>query len=194
MPSSNSAFPTSKGAVPQSPVKAVNDPPPSRAFPRGLQSHPSPGHPGQALQGQQRTGRGSVASFQPVSLSAGYIHPLTWIQRTLKAQTWNERRPHGSRTTQLLTWSAGGAGEGHPPQLASLNSSSGSGLLRLLHTAWREVWEERSFNGQSNDRPYAPRERPPPQSQHPGFSKQQFMPQRKRHTCGRRRSEGAVSN
>lgn len=92
MPSSNSAFPTSKAPGPQSPVKTVNDPPPlAGRFPEASRATPALGtqdrRQGQQEDGQRFSGILSTSESERrahFTLSLGY-------KRTLKTQTWNVR-------------------------------------------------------------------------------------------------------
>lgn len=54
-------------------------------------------------------------------------------------------KPHSSRTTQLLAQSVGGAGEGPPTSIASLNSSSGSASSASSTLPGVRSWEERLY-------------------------------------------------
>lgn len=67
----------------------------------------------------------------------------------MREATWLQDHP----TSDLVSWGCWGR---PPTSIASLNSSSGSASSASSTLPGVRSWEERSFNGQSNDRP-APR-------------------------------------
>ena len=92
MPSSNSACPTSKAPSPQSPAKAVNDPPPPvGCSPEASRDTPALGTQDRC-QGQQEDGQrfGGILLTSESERRAHFTFSLGY-KRTLKTQTWNVR-------------------------------------------------------------------------------------------------------